>query len=192
MTREGLRWARDRHRGVFLFANGGAIPYYERCGFTPLAEFVEFADVRPTLRREGAIRLDPGAPGVSDRIFEYARRRAPVSDRFWVGNPRLLMFHALYTLREHLYEIPDLDCLVLCAHEDGCLRLYDVVGERVPSLDELYPYIADPQDRTLEVHFHADKLGVEGLQPWPLEDNNPFTFGRFPVKDVVFPYTSRA
>ena len=192
LTQMGLRWAQDRSNGVFLFADPGAIPYYERCGFSALAEFAEFTDARPVQQRKGAVKIDPGTQSARDRIYEYARQRTPVSDRFFVGNARLLMFHALYDLQDHIYEIPDLDCLVFFARDEGCLRLYDVVGERVPSLEELYPYLADPSDETIEFHFHADKLGVDGVQRRPLLGNDPFTRGQFPVENPVFPYMSRA
>ena len=52
------------------------------------------------------------------------------------------MFHALYGLRDCVYEIPDLDCLVFLDRDRDRVRLFDVVAERVPPLEALYPYLA--------------------------------------------------
>jgi len=192
LTEIGLEWARGKHEGVFLFADDEAVPYYERCGFAPLREYVEVVDPVPVRHRPGMIKLDPGDPVDRARIHAFAERRCPVSTRFSVGNARLLMFHALYPLRDHVYEVPDLDCLVFFHRQDTCLRLYDVVGVQVPPWTELYPYLADPADREIEIHFAADQLDMTKPRLRPLLENRPFTRDGLPVECPVFPYTCRA
>ncbi len=91
-----------------------------------------------------------------------------------------------------MYEIPDLDCLVFLERQKDCLRIFDIVAERVPHLKELYPYIADENDRTIEFHFYTDKLGLDKIRTRPLYGNNPFVKDTFPIKKPVFPFTSRA
>ena len=192
LTEVGLDWAHGKHRGVFLFANTEAIPFYERCGFTPFTEYVARVEQRPVEGREGCVKLDSGRKAERDKIYEYARRRAPVSNEFGVLSAKLLMFHALGGLRSHIYEIPDLGCLVFCRRDSNCLRIYDVVGARIPGWHELYPYIARESDRFIEYHFHPDKLGVEGARIVPLIGNSCFVKGTFPVPRPVFPFTCRA
>jgi len=192
LTDVGLEWARGRHDGVFLFADTDAIPYYLRCGFTPIDEYVEIVEVTPVLNCGGAVRLDPGRKQDLDRIYEYAKRRAPVSDKFSVLNEKLVMFHALHGLRDKVYEIPDLKCLVFHKRAEGCLSIFDIVGERVPTLTDIYPYIAHENDRYVETHFFADKLGLNETEIRLLPGNNPFVKAAFPVEKPVFPYTSRA
>ena len=192
LTDVGLDWAKDRHDGVFLFADTDAIPFYQRCGFRPINEYVETMEVTPVPNRGGAVKLDPGSKRELDRIYRYARQRTPVSDTFSVLNAKLVMFHVLYGLRNHVYEIPDLGCLVFYKRDGGCLNIFDIVGERVPRLEELYPYIADGDDKIIEFHFYTDKLGLDETRTRPLVGNNPFVKGTFPVERPVFPFTSRA
>lgn len=192
LTEAGLAWAREGHEGVFLFSNVEAIPFYKACGFQPVDEYVEYMEARTVPGRAGAVRLDPGDQADLDRIYHYARRRVPVSNRFGMLNARLLMFHSLYTLRDHAYEIPDLECLVFLQRKGSCLKIFDIVGERVPCLEKLYPYIADENDRTIEFHFHTDRLGLDGIQAMPLYGNHPFVIDGFPIERPVFPFTSRA
>lgn len=188
----GLDWARGRHEGVFLFATHESIPFYEVCGFTPKDEYVEIIETKPVSNRGRAVRLDPGKASDREKIYGFAKRRVPLSDIFSVINQRLIMYHALYSLREHIYEILDLQCLVFMERKDDCLKIYDVLGERVPDWKELYPYVADKDDRTIEFHFFTDKLGLNDKGTRLLTGNNLFVKGNFPIARPVFPYTSRA
>ncbi len=192
LTDIGLDWARGKHEGVFLFSTIDAVPYYKKCGFEPIDEFVETIEITPVLNCGGLVKLDPGNEQEMARIYEYAKKRAPVSDQFSVLNKRLLMFHALYGLRDCVYEIPDLDCLVFCKRANGTLSIYDIVSERIPRLKEFYPYVAAANDRVIEFHFNTDKLGLEKAGTRPLLGNNPFVKDTFPIEIAVFPFTSRA
>jgi len=192
LTDVALEWAAKDHEGVFLFSNPGAIPFYEVCGFERIEEHVEFVEARPVAKREGRIKLDPGEEHDLRRIYAHADRRAPVSNRFAVLSARLLAFHALYTLRDCAYEIPALGCLIFLKREKGVLKIFDVVGERVPSWDEIHPFVAHDADRTVEFHFHTDRLRVEGAETRPLHGNHPFVRAPFLIERPVFPFTSRA
>ncbi len=192
LTEFGLEWAEGKHDGVFLFADAGAVPFYHRCGFTPMIEHVETVAAPSIAQRPGIVKLDPGRPRDLDKIYEYAERRTPISHRFSVMNPKLVVFHALHRLRDHAYEIPDLETIIFFERSLGRLTVFDIVGERVPQLAEFYPYIADAGDKVIGFHFHADKLGLDDSKVVPLFGNNPFVKGAFPVDDPVFPFTSKA
>ncbi len=192
LTDIGLEWAQGRQDGVFLFADTDAIPFYRKCGFRPIDEYVESLELTPVSNCGGAVKLDPGRKYDRGRIYNYAKQRTPVSDRFSVLNAKLVMFHALHGLRNHVYEIPDLECLVFYKRVEGCLSIFDMVGQKIPLLEELYPCIAGENDRVIEFHFYTDKLGIDRTKPRPLLGNNPFVKGAFPVKRPVFPFTSRA
>ncbi|KPK48197.1 MAG: hypothetical protein AMS22_15730 [Thiotrichales bacterium SG8_50] len=188
----GLNWAQGRHEAVFLFATHESIPFYEACGFTPIDEYVEFVDVQPVTNCGGAVKLDPGNMHDREKIYDYAKRRTPISDKFSVLHEKLIMYHVLYTLRKHIYEILDLQCLVFMERNEGCLKVYDILSERIPNLKELYPYIADKDDRTIEFQFFTDKLGLDTTRTRPLFGNNPFVKGAVPIAKPVFPFTARA
>jgi GNAT superfamily N-acetyltransferase len=192
LTEIGLEWARGRHEGLFLFADEDAVPYYERCGFAPLVEHIEELPLTPQSARPGARRLELDDTNILQRIYDYAQRRAPVSDRFSVLNAKLVMFHVLNGLGQHAYEIPDLDCIAFFERTGGRVRLFDILAERIPTLDEIAPYLANEESCTLACHFHTSKLEAPGAKSVVLSGNNCHTRGTFPVDRPVFPYTSRA
>jgi len=192
LTGKALDWARGKQEGVFLFANAEAIPFYRTCGFRPIEEYLEMLTVEPATPRAGAVRLDPAKEQDREKIFAAARGRAPLSDRFSVMNANLVMVHALYWLKDDLYEIPDLECVVFCRSQEGRLSLFDLIGRRIPPFEELYPYLAERGDTLVEFHFFTDKLGLEKTTVRPLRGNHPFVKDPFPLSRPVFPYTSRA
>jgi GNAT superfamily N-acetyltransferase len=192
LTNLGLDWARGRNDGVFLFADDQAIPYYKHCGFSPINESLHSCKVKPVATRPGIYHLDPADQASLDRIYFYACNRAPISDFFSLHSPKLLMFHALYTLRNNIFEIPDLECLVFFDREGDLIHLYDILGKRIPSLEELYPYLSAATDSRIHFHFHTEKLGIEGIRIDVNTGNNTFVKGSFPVSEPAFPFTSRA
>jgi len=192
LTELGLEYANKHDLGIFLFADEAAIPYYKSCGFTPLTEYIEIMESDPTDTQLGIVQLNPMLKEDQKKIFAYAKRRTPISSQFSIINPKLFMFHALYFLRENVYEVSDLNCLV-CFHREGnTLRIFDIVGEQIPRFDILYPYISEETDYTIEFHFHTDKLGLAKTRRVIIEENNAFSKGNFPVNQPIFPYTSRA
>jgi GNAT superfamily N-acetyltransferase len=192
LTNRALEWARGKQKGVFLFADAEAIPFYRKCGFRPIEEYLETLAVGPTTPRPGAVKLDPAREQDREKIFTAAAGRTPLSDRFSVMNANLVMVHALYWLKNDLYEIPDLDCVVFCRRQKDRLSLFDLIAPRVPPFEELYPYLAKRGDTLVEFHFFTDKLGLEETTVRPLRSNHPFIMGTFPVQRPIFPYTSRA
>lgn len=192
LTEIALEWAEGKQEGVFLFSDTQAIPFYRACGFQEQEEYLEVVDAPSVTGHGGAIRLDCGRKEILDRIYHRAKKRAPVSDRLGVLNERLVLFHVQYFHRDHVYEVPDLGCIVIFSRDSGRLKVYDILGERIPSFSELYPFISSEQDRVIEFHFHADKLGLVGLRKEMVQGNNCFVKGPFPVHDPVFPSTARA
>ena len=192
LTDEGLKWAHNKHAGVFLFADDDAIPYYQKCGFKPIEEYLEHIKIPSVLAKPGCIPLDPEDPEDLALIYSYAQSRTPISNIFSIMNAKLLMFHVLYTLKNNIYEIPDLNCLIFYKRERNCLNIFDIVSERMPSFEQLLPYIVRDTDQTVEFHFHTDKLGIEQIETKALAGNNTFVKMGFPLTRPVFPYTSRA
>jgi hypothetical protein len=193
LTEIGLAWAaRWNPAGVFLFSDEDAIPFYTAGGFVPIEEFVEVLELGGETGTGSSRRLDPTREADRQRIHELARRRAPVSQRFGVMNPKLVMFHCLYKLPHAIHEIPELDCVVLASRAGSTLRVHDVIAERMPGWVELSPHLLRASDREVEFHFSTDQLELSGTLLRPLRGNHPFARPGFPLARPVFPYTSRA
>ncbi len=212
LTEKGLAWAASHEpAGVFLFSDEDAIAFYRATGFEPIEEFVEYLPLKysnpkpgsPVFKQRdlnssdlgdqsGVRRLDLTRVEECDRIYQMARRRAPVSQRFSVMNAKLVMFHCLYILPESVFEIPELDCIVLAERESGVLRIHDLIARRMPTWEDLAGFLLRDEDREVEFCFSTDKLDLSGVQRRAITGNHPFVRPGFPVAEPVFPSTSRA
>lgn len=194
LTEIALSWAFSigKHEFIFLFSEYAAIPFYNRCGFRPIDEYIEVVEVTPVPKQRGIFKMTPENKENLDRIYDYSMTRSPASDVFSVLSSRLFMFHILYGMGENIYEIPDLSCIVLFNRVGSCLRIFDIVGKTIPTFSDLYPYLSKESDRTVEFHFSTDKLELRNVRKKLLNGNNPFIKGEFPLEKPIFPYTSRA
>ncbi len=192
LTELGLQWAEGRHQGVFLFADEEAIPFYHKCGFLSIKDGLEFTHADPVPKKQDIVSLDPSDQKDLDKIYTYAKNKTPISDKFSVSSAKLLMFHALYTMRSNLYEIPALESLVFFARKGDIVNVYDIVSECIPPFEEIYPYLSSKRDSRINFYFHTDKLGIRGVQTEINTGNNTFVKKSFPVSTPVFPFTSMA
>ena len=194
LTERAMEWAAPTHDGFFLFSDKGAIPFYDRCGFVPLGETISTLKVESPAAISGLRKLDPENDADLERIHRLACDRTPVSDRLGAWTAKLLMFHCLYTLRDDLYYVPDLDLAVFFRVEAGRLTLFDVVGKEVPSLADLHPYISELPHHEVRFQFMPDKMSVEPEGKSTLEDSNAHVYPPFRLSgpDLLFPYSSHA
>lgn len=192
LTERALAWTLDKHAGVFLFADEGAIPYYQRCGFVSVTESQESWEAEAVDPRAGIIQLDPENPSTLKKIYRYAVDREPVSEKLSILSPKLLMFHILYTLRDSIYEVPELDCIILYDRKGSEVNIYDIIAKEMPVFSEIYPYFSQDLDKRVIFHFHTDRLGIDNVKMKLTKTHNTFVSEGFPVRNPAFPFTSRA
>jgi GNAT superfamily N-acetyltransferase len=194
LTQKAVEWARANHDFFFLFADNGAFPFYEKCGFRLVEEHKATVSVSGGAARPGADKLDVERKDHIELIYRLASDREPVSDVLGVSNKRLLMFWCLYYLADHIYYIAELDILVMFKRDDGLVTVFDIVGKSVPMFSEVYPYICAENDETIEFLFIVDKLNLGTFDLVRVKGNGTHLLGEFPLesREFIFPYTAHA
>jgi hypothetical protein len=161
LMEEALRWCDARYETLIL---SGDPPLYERYGFRFWQES-RFVGAAPALRAAGRPmrrleREDPRDLAVLHRLLDT---RMPVSTRMGVGPERpIFLFDESLRI---LHYAEDLDVVVSFVIEGGTLRLYDVVGTRVPPLRSVVERLPAPVER-VECYFSPDRLQAD-LAPEP-------------------------
>jgi len=185
--------ALSEHRFAFLYADDDAVPFYRRCGLRPVpvhAVIVQMPAVPPDPAVE---KLDVNDPAVQDSLYRLACERAPISRVFSTGNPKLLMYHLLYRLRDHAWRIPALDAVVLMKHDAGKTVVYDILAKALPCFEQLAPFLAAGGAREVEFRFPIDQLDVPASRLRELADQNVHVMGEFDLgQQPVLPFTSQA
>lgn len=195
LSQKAIEWANQEHDFLFLFADYEAYPFYERVGFRQINEYKTAYPLQGLNPIEGAIKLDMTKEDDRALAYRIADEREPVSDVLGFRNKRLFMFRIVYFLKDYIYYLPKFDLLILYKREKGVLTLLDIVGKRMPSFGELYPYISDRSDTTAEFLFMPDKMGLDMNKSTAIElDNGTHVMGDFPFegRQFIFPFTCHA
>ena len=194
LTEIALEQILGDHEFIFLFSDDDAIPFYEATGFRAREEHRPHIRVQGRERCPGLRRLDLADRADRELAERFAAQRVAVSSTLGVLSTRLFMFHALYTMNTCTWHLPDLDQLVLFTEDGERLVIHDVVGKRVPTFDELAPYLIAPDTREVAFSFVPDELELEEIDWRPYPGNNLFDRGDLPLggQPFLFPMTSHA
>lgn len=194
LMRKVLDRTKEEHEYYFLFADDEAFGLYEKCGFHYTDEYKARINVSGKSPRPGIFKLNMERSDHIDMVFNLASEREPVSNILGLFNEKLFMFWCLYALRDYIYYIPDLEILVLYKRDNGLLTLFDIVGKKMPSFREIYPYISDPLDEIVEFLFMVDKLRPGKYEEVMVKENGTHLGKGFSLKGTrfIFPYTSHA
>ncbi|MCP4633710.1 MAG: GNAT family N-acetyltransferase [candidate division Zixibacteria bacterium] len=194
LNQKAINWARNNHDFFFLFADQDAYRFYKKCGFRRADEYKTSVSISGKVAQTGAVKLDIQRKDHIKQIFRFASDREPVSDVLGVSSKKLFMFWCLYSLRDHIYFIPELDVLVLYKRVNEVVTIFDIVGTNIPSLSKIYSYICGESDETIEFLFMVDKLNLGGCDQIRIEENGTHILGNFPLEGTqfIFPFTAHA
>jgi hypothetical protein len=166
---EVLQDSAPRYETLILIAEH--TEYYEPFGFRVIQE--HYFTVRCGSRgAEGKMRRLDTAVGSDVTLLQHLlKSRAPVSEIVGVVDES-----AVFCFNEGhrpLHYIEDLD-VILCMDQDGTrLRLYDIVGTRIPSLEALLKRVPGRIEEVL-IHFAPDRLAVDAeAVPYILDHGGP-------------------
>lgn len=131
--------------------------YFEPFGFRVVPESVFRAQVSPRRGPSASRLLDlPGSAADRALVHRLLDQRQPVSRMLGVGPEKACW--AFYEFRSSVRYLPELDLAVVSERRAGGLALFDVVGPRLPALDELLDGLAEPVGE-LVAFFATDRLG---------------------------------
>ena len=187
LTEKAIAWARPNHDFFFLFSDADAVSFYQKCGFRPVKEQLARTSLEGTSSKPGLQKLDMSSQNHRDMIWKIAQERSPVSDRLGIQMPKLFMFWCMYFLKDSIYYIPELDCLISYTRNDGHLIINDIVGRHIPEFSEIYPFIADENDIEAEFLFMIDKMNLSNTTMASADENNhTHLMGSFPLEGTPF------
>jgi GNAT superfamily N-acetyltransferase len=182
------------HRFAFLYADDEAVPFYRKLGFRPVRlqavvlPLPEAAGQAPSFEK-----LDLGNPAMREVLYKLAAERAPISRVFSTHNPKLVMYHLLYRLRDFAWHVPALDAVLLMKPDAKRPVVYDILAAELPRFEALAPILAAGGAREAEFRFPTDLLQAPPGHLRELEGANLHVMGDFPFGEKpVIPFTSQA
>lgn len=162
--------------------------YYEPVGFRVLQEHV-FRLRCHSPGGAGRLRsLDLSDPGDVELLTRLLETREPVSRVVGVTDAKAVF--CFNEMRRPLFYAGDLDALLCMEIEGSTLKLFDVVGPQLPSLDALLATMPRPIDEVVG-HFSMDRLAPAAApRPYVLDHDGPsYLMARGPFAAERRPFT---
>ncbi|MFZ4099825.1 MAG: GNAT family N-acetyltransferase [Chlamydiia bacterium] len=193
LIQQAMAWAQDRGvEGVVLFSE---IPqFYTRASFRVIQEYRFRLPFRST---GGSRQLSPLVSPRDDELFARCiRNRSPLSEVVWVEDfGQMACFSALFG-SDPAYKLlaysPHLDVILSLKMEGRSLHLLDIIGARIPSLQEILDHIPTEVEEIF-FYFPPDKLTRDALpEPHLIDGNHLMVRGAWPsTEPFMVPLLSR-
>lgn len=179
-----------------LYAHNGVYQFYEKFGFTTVAESQFTAEISHTLAAKSSSqirKLDLADSSDFELLGNMVERRDPISNLLGTqGHWPLFMFNVLFnddicSVSDHIYYLESLDVVVIFTHADDRLKLVDIIGQQIPALADLLPFIALKQNELVEFRFTPDRMDVKydiycvNGDRWLLDRQRLYVRGSFPL-----------
>ncbi len=111
--------------GMFLFANDSVREFYPKFGFHPCAEYQYSKEV--SITGESRVCSVPMSTKEDfQKMVAIIQSYEQLGSLNMVENPGLMMFYLSQFMQENVYEIPELDVVVVAEIEEDTLSLYAV------------------------------------------------------------------
>lgn len=160
----------------FLHGGDSVVEFYPQFGFKTISYKQPY--IKCKLKNSGEmIKLDITNP----KVDKYLKERTQYSKVFDCTNQYAInWFHLLYGHENNIYEIPQLEVMIIAYQQEDKLTICDIVSSRTVSFEKIVPYLCFEGVDFIEFGFNPDWLGIEyDMKEYRNEDENPFVKGDF-------------
>lgn len=163
----------------FLIANDSVLTFYPKFGFVPVDDQQPYISCN-LKDDEEMIRLDIADP----KVEQYLKERNQFSKVFDCTNPYgINWFHLLYEFHKDIYDIPQLEAMMIARQQGNTLVIYDLVATKRIRYEELLPNLHFPGVEMIKFGFNPDWLEIPyKTMKYKLEDSTLFVKGDFKVQ----------
>lgn len=186
----------DKADIIYLFPNENEMKFYENLGFELNRFRFYSADITKLRTRESRIRkLDIYNPDDLETIKRIIKNQTNYSDIFDVSeNFSVRMWHYMYTMKNFIFHIPEIDAVASFSSDEGYLSLMDLVSTYDVGIKEAIEYIKRENNVKCKIMFTPHSKDFTELNIESAEGNLYFSkSGKLRIgKEFSFPLTSQA
>ncbi|MCB2312951.1 GNAT family N-acetyltransferase [Clostridium tagluense] len=160
----------------FLHGGDSVVGFYPKFGFKPITYKQPYIEYK--LNNSGEmIKLNITNP----KVDKYLKERTQYSKVFdCINQYSINWFHLIYGHQNNIYEIPQLDVMLVAHQRDNKVTIYDIVASRPVSFEQIVPYLCFEGVDIIQFGFNPDWLGIDyNMREYKIDDENPFLKGDF-------------
>lgn len=187
-----IQEAEDQYDLIYLFANDSVLDFYPKFGFEKALEYEHskyFKKGANTLRSK---KLDMTNEQDQDKLIRLVKGTTVQSQISVVGNLNLVMFYALSFMKDSIYYIEALDCIVFAEYKGNSLYLNEIFCKYEVCLEDVIKAMMNQEEMHVVLGFtplDGEGYTVEILQE---EDTTLFIKGDNILGKRRFPTLSHA
>lgn len=174
---------------AFLFGNDNVLGFYPKFGFVPVYDKKPYIEC--SLQGEGEmLKLDVK----NQKVDYYLKERTQFSKVLDCKNKYPVnWFHLIMGHSENIYEIPELQLMMVAEQLGSTLVIYDIAAIKSVSFSELLPHLHFKGVETIEFGFNPDWLDFDyRMKNYKIEDSTMFVRGNLGVgKEFILPLLIR-
>jgi GNAT superfamily N-acetyltransferase len=161
---------------AFLFGNDSVLEFYPKFGFKQICDKKPYIEYRPQDGGE-MTKLDITNP----KVDYYLKERTQFSEIFDCKNKYSVnWFHLLMGNSDNIYEIPELQLMMVAEQQGSTLMIYDIAAIKPVSFSELGQNLHFKGVATIEFGFNPDWLDFDySMKEYKIEDSTLFMKGDF-------------
>lgn len=176
---------------IYLFANDSVLHFYPKFGFRPVEEHIYYADSFSSQSKKVVRKLNGNEEKDLRFIYKYASERMPLSQSFGTDCTQgILMYYCMNIFPNNIYYMEDEDVIVMYERNEKQIDLYDIIGRKRFSIQNVISAILEPSDEKVMFHFTPDfkelqakSIGYDGnlfvkerkVSSYPLHVKHPIT-----------------
>lgn len=186
---------KDKSDLIYLFANGSAVNFYPKFGFTKVDQY-ECSKAISKTENGGVFRkLNMENIDNQNLVYNKAKVAFPMAQISMCSNGELAMFYCNGFMKDSIYYIPNYDAVVVAHFDKDELKLFDVFCEKEVSVEDVINSIANENIKKVQLYFTPKETASYEVKPLEGEDTL-FMIGKdkvlFEGKKFMFPELSHA
>lgn len=170
---------------MFLLGNDSVVEFYPKFGFVPITYKQPYLEHK--LQNDTKmIKLNVTDP----KVDHYLKGRNQFSQILDCTNPYSInWFHLLYGHSDHIYEIPQLDVMLIAEQQNNTLIIHDLIAKNKVTFAQIVPHLGFDHVDVIQFGFNPDWLEMDySMREYSMEDATPFVRGDFGVeKEFIIP-----
>lgn len=183
---------------IYLFANDSVLDFYPKFGFVPVNEYQAVKKVSEIKSAYEVRKMDIDEDSDCNLLYETAKKTVPLSKISMQDNAGLVMFYCncldVFSLKENLFYIKDLNAIAVAEYEEDTLILYDILATNKIEIDDVINSLLSEKIQNVVLRFMPINSENYEVSIFKEEDSTLFVMDDksklFKENKLIFPLLS--
>lgn len=183
---------------IYLFANDSVLDFYPKFGFVPVNEYQAVKKIFEIKSAYDVRKMEVDEESDCNLLYEMAKKTVSLSKISMQDNAGLVMFYCncldVFSLKENLFYIKDLNAIAIAEYEEDTLILYDILATKKIEIDDVINSLVSEKIKNVVLRFMPMNSENYEVSLFKEEDSTLFVIddksNLFKENKLIFPLLS--